>query len=197
MMNARKSNRAKFSADQIVDAGFKILRERGQDSVVIRAVANELGSSTMVIYSHIKSKERLLMELLQKAYDVLNAYMNQERTGDLWIDWGVGYIIFSIEEPELFKLILREHAPTHKTGPQYKLWSSMLESVKEYTPFRGLSDEQVEMLVLRRYMFSVGLATHMSKAPEGLLSEAQIIDMIRGTSLALLEGARSGTMTAV
>jgi AcrR family transcriptional regulator len=151
----------------------------------------------MVIYSHIKSKERLLRELLKRALDVLYSYMIQDRTGDMWIDWGVGHVIFSIEEPELFKLILREHAPTSETGPQFRLWSTMLEAAKGYAPFDGLSDEQVEMLILRRYMFSVGLATHLSKAPEGLLSEAQIIEMIKGTSLALLEGARSGTMTVV
>ena len=196
-MNDKPSSRAKFTADQIVDAGFRILREYGQDGVVIRAVANELGSSTMVIYSHIQSKERLMGERLNRAYDVLNSYMNEERTGDMWIDWGVGYVIFSIEEPELFKLILRENAPTIETGPQYKHWKTLLEAVKDYAPFKGLSYEQVEMLVLRRYMFSVGLSTHLSKAPAGLLSEAQIIDMVRGTSHALLEGARSGAMTAV
>ena len=53
------------------------------------------------------------------------------------------------------------------------------------------------MVMFRRYIFSSGLATHLSKAPKGILSEEQIIELIRGTSLALLDGARNGSMTVV
>ena len=123
--------------------------------------------------------------------------MNQKRTGDMWIDWGVGYVVFSIKEPELFNLIMREHSPMDESTAQFRHWSTMLEAAEGYVPFDGLSDEQVEMVMLRRFLFSIGLATHLSRLPKGLLSEAQIIDLIKGTSLALLEGARSGTMTVV
>jgi len=193
----KKAHRAKFSADQIVDAAFRILREKGPDAVVARAVANELGSSTMPIYSYIKSKDRLIGKLLKKAFEILYHYMNQRRTGDMWIDWGVGHVMFALEEPQLFNLILRERSPADESGPHFKLWSTILKAAEGYLPFDGLSDEQIEMVMLRRYIFSIGLATHLSKAPKGFLSEAQIIDMIRGTSQALLEGARSSTMTVV
>ncbi len=53
------------------------------------------------------------------------------------------------------------------------------------------------MMMLRRFIFFVDLAAHLYKAPKGLLSEAQIIEMIRGTRPALLVGARNGAMTVV
>jgi len=164
---------------------------------VARAVANELGSSTMPIYSYIKSKELLIEALLKRALAVLYVYMTQKRTGDMWIDWGVGHVIFALEEPQLFKLVIREHSPADESRPHFKLWDTILAAAEKYPPFDGLSAEQVEMVMLRRYIFAKGLATHLSKAPKGFLSEAQIIEMIRGTSQALLEGARSGTMTVV
>ncbi len=196
-VRVRRKYRTKFSAEQIVEAALKILRERGQDAVVVRAVAKELGCSTMVIYSYLTSKDRLIEELLEKAFERLGHYMNQERTGDKWIDWGVGYIIFSIEEPELFKLILREYSPGDQSRPHFRHWSTLFTSAKDYAPFDGLLDEQIEMVMIRRYFFSSGLAAYLSKAPQGVMSESQIIEMLKGTSLALLEGARSGAMTVV
>ncbi len=193
----RRIYKTKFSADKIIDAALRILREKGPDGVVVRAVAKELGSSTMVIYSHIMSKKRLTGELLKKAFEILEKYMHQERTGDQWIDWGVGYIIFSIEEPELYSLILREYIPGVESSPHFRNWSTLREAAKGYAPFDDLSEEQIEMVMFRRYLFSSGLATFLSKAPKGIMSEEQIIEMIRGTSLALLEGARSGAMTVV
>lgn len=165
--------------------------------MVVRAVANELGASTMVIYSRLKSKEHLTGKLLKRAFEILTGYMTQGRTGDMWLDWGVGYILFSLEEPELYKLILREHSPSDKTMPHYQHWSTLREAAEGYAPFKGLTDEQIEMVMLRRYLFSTGLATYLAKAPKGIMSEEMIIDMLRGTSLALLEGARNGTMTVV
>ena len=193
----RKAYKTKFSADRIIDAALKILRQRGPDGVVVRAVANELGASTMVIYSHIKSKERLTAALLKKSFEILETYMRQEWTGDQWIDWGVGYIIFSIEEPDLYSLILRKYIPGIETSHHYRNWNNLREAAKEYAPFEGLSEEQIEMVMFRRYLFTSGLATYLSKAPKGIVSEDQIIDLVRGTSQALLEGARSGAMTVV
>jgi len=197
METGKRIHKTKFSANQIVDAAFRILQEKGPDAVAARAVANELGSSTMPIYSYIKSKDLLIEALLKRALAVLYDYMTRERTGDMWIDWGVGHVIFALEEPQLFKLILRERAPADESRPHFKLWNTIIKAAEDYPPFGGLSAEQVEMVMLRRYIFAMGLATHLSKAPKGFLSEAQIIDMVRGTSLAMLEGARSGTMTVV
>lgn len=193
----RKAYKTKFSAARIIDAALKILQQRGPDGVVVRAVANELGASTMVIYSHIKSKERLTAELLKKSFEILETYMRREWTGDQWIDWGVGYIIFSIEEPDLYSLILREYIPGIETSLHFRNWSNLREAAKEYAPFDGLSEEQIEMVMFRRYLFTSGLATYLSKAPKGIVSEGQIIELVKGTSQALLEGARSGAMTVV
>ena len=193
----RRPYKTKFSAERIIDAALKILRKRGPDGVVVRAVANELSASTMVIYSHIKSKERLTAELLKKSFEILETYMRREWTGDQWIDWGVGYIIFSIEEPDLYSLILREYIPGIETSHHYQNWNNLREAAKEYAPFEGLSDEQIEMVMFRRYLFTSGLATYLSKAPKGIVSEDQIIELVKGTSQALLEGAQSGAMTVV
>jgi AcrR family transcriptional regulator len=197
MKTVKKTYKTKFSVDQIVNAAFRILREKGPEAVVARAVANELGSSTMPIYSYMKSKDLLIEALLKRALAVLYDYMTQERTGDMWIDWGVGHVIFALEEPQLFKLILRERDPSDESKPHFKLWDTIFKAAEEYPPFKGLSTEQVEMVMLRRYFFAMGFAIHLSKAPKGFLSDAQITDMIRGTSQALLEGARSGAMKIV
>jgi AcrR family transcriptional regulator len=191
-----RSSKQRFSSDQVIGAAFKLLREKGQDNVVARAIAAELGASTMPIYSHIKSKQKLIQELLSKAFDLLSQYMYQKRTGDFWIDWGVGYVLFALEETHLFNLILREFTPGEANSPHYCLWVSVLKQAQSYDGFAGLAESQIEMIVLRRYIFNLGLATYLSKAPD-LLTEEQIVEMVRGTSSALIEGAQSGCMQVV
>ena len=48
-----------YSRQQIVDAAFELIREEGWPAVSTRAIAKKIGSSTMPIYSHVRSVDEL------------------------------------------------------------------------------------------------------------------------------------------
>ncbi len=100
----------KFTRAEIVDAAFKLVREKGWAVLSTRSLAEVLGSSARPIYSHFKSMGELEEEIAKRGVDLLYKYMIQERTGDPWHDHGIGYVLFAQEEKRLFRLINNPHA---------------------------------------------------------------------------------------
>lgn len=44
-------------------------------------------------------------EIVKKAVDLLYKYMIRERTGDPWLDHGMGYVMFAMKEKHLFRAV--------------------------------------------------------------------------------------------
>jgi len=59
---------------RIVEAAFELVKEVGWKSVTTRASAKKLGSSTMLIYSHLQSVGELEKELRFKARELQKSY---------------------------------------------------------------------------------------------------------------------------
>ena len=52
-----------YSWEQIIDAAPELIHEAGWSKVPTRSLAKKLGSSTMPIYSHVRSVEELEKEV--------------------------------------------------------------------------------------------------------------------------------------
>src|SRR4030043_1200955 len=97
--------RSSFTKDAFIDAAFKIVRTKGWDNLTARSLARELNCSTMPIYSYLKSMNNLYEELRKKAVDLLINYQTTPRTGQIFYDMGVGYILFAKQEKNLFRFL--------------------------------------------------------------------------------------------
>lgn len=66
---AKASNQSpkRLSASKIVDAAAELASSQGLDAVTIRAVAAQVGFSTMAMYRHIKSRDELMFLLIERA----------------------------------------------------------------------------------------------------------------------------------
>ena len=96
----------KFSADDIVEAAFRVIRKYGLEKFSARSIASELGSSTMPLYSGHRSMKDLEEAITKGATDLLLEYQTKERTGRGFLDMGVGYVMFAMEEKNLFRMML-------------------------------------------------------------------------------------------
>ncbi|MBT8373441.1 MAG: TetR/AcrR family transcriptional regulator, partial [Deltaproteobacteria bacterium] len=98
----------KFTKEEIIQSSIKLIRQKGWNTLSTRTLANELGSSARPIYSFFKSMKELEEEIVKQAVDLLYESMVCERTGDPWIDHGIGYVMFAQEEKHLFRGINNE-----------------------------------------------------------------------------------------
>ncbi len=97
--------------EALIAAAHKILREKGADSLSLRAVAAEVGVSHMAPYSHFKSKKSLFQDVAASGFDALATKMTQDsqaltKATDLVLSYGVTYIEFALAQPQLYRLML-------------------------------------------------------------------------------------------
>jgi AcrR family transcriptional regulator len=180
----------KFTKTEIIDAAFELVREKGWAGLSTRLLADKLGSSARPIYSYFKSMDELEEEVSKKGVDLLYEYMIQERTGDPWHDHGIGYVMFAQKEKLLFKGLNDEKHITYFKEYGEALWGKCSASLSAYPPFKGLSDEQIYLVQLYRWLLAHGLAFQVSTHPPGVWTDDVIELKMRQSSIVILEGLK-------
>lgn len=107
--------KAKFTRDQIIQAGLDIVRKNGMEALSARALGTELGSSARPIFTVFQNMEEVQDEVVKSAKLLYAGYVRKGLEQDLAFK-GVGtqYILFAMQEPKLFQLLFmseQEQAP--------------------------------------------------------------------------------------
>lgn len=100
--------KVKFTRAEIIDAAINIIRYQGIDGLTARILADELGSSTKPIFGLFEGMDEVKKECLIKANELYQDFLHKEMYAGEYPPYkasGMGYIKFSIEEKELFKLL--------------------------------------------------------------------------------------------
>jgi len=120
--------------------------------------------------------------------------MIRKRTGDLWIDHGIGYVIFAQEEKYLYRGINNEK--NIKYFPVYgqRAWDTCTDSLSDYPRFQGLTEEQIYQIQANRLFFAHGLAFHVSNSPPDVWDGDKIALIIQQGSVAIYEGLKKQFM---
>lgn len=152
------ANKMKFSENDIIEAAFSVAREKGMSELSTRSIAKRLGCSTMPVYSFFKSKQNLIQKIIEKAYAVLYEYQTTARTGDLFLDMGIGYVLFAKNERYLFRCINDElHVDTLKKYNDLH-FDSLIKKLSEYPIVEGMNDLQIRKFFMQGWTYSHGLA---------------------------------------
>ena len=181
----------KFTKEQIIESAFNIVRRKGWENLTTRSLADELGSSARPIYSFFKSMGELEEELVKKAVELLYECMVRERTGDPWIDHGIGYVLFAQEEKHLFRGINNEKNIKYFKKYGDLIWNTLTNSLSDYPAFQGLSADQIYKIQGTRWLFAHGLAFQVSNPPPETWDNKTIINVMKEGSLAILNGLKN------
>jgi AcrR family transcriptional regulator len=151
--------KTQFTAEDVILAAFELIRKKGLPGLSAPAVAAELGSSTMPIYSHFKNMLALEDEIVKRAWKWVKKYQGRRYTGDVWIDQAIGYIRFAREENNLFRCLLDGRNLELKYQMNRRQWEHLAEALETYTGFKDLDDEKILRVRYTRSMLSHGIAT--------------------------------------
>ena len=181
----------KFRKKEIVLAAFDIVRKDGWKGLSARSIAKNLGSSTKPIYGYFKSMAQLEEAVVKKAVDLLYDHMTQERTGDPWHDHGIGYVLFGLEEKDLFLAVNdKMHIHYYREYGQI-IWDTLTSSLSDYPSFQGLTEEQIFKVQFLRWLLAHGLAIQAASQTPGLFDEDNITQTIQEGSDAVVTGLKS------
>jgi AcrR family transcriptional regulator len=187
-MAARK---AQFSREEIVETAFEMVRDNGWKGLSVPAVAKEINSSTMPIYSHFKNVGELEDAVYLKALDYLTNCMTAERSGDKWLDHAIGYTRFAAEEVQLFRCLFDGRNPELQ-NTSLKKWAKFLaEQLSNYPLFAGLNMEQIHTIRYARFMLIHGIASSINNGWHSPKSDEELENFLRKTNQALHDGLRA------
>lgn len=174
---------AVLNKQQIIRCAFDIAREKGRKAITIREIGNRLGKSTAPIYTQYSSIDDIIVDLKTYIKQLLHRSTMENRTNDNFLNMGVGFLAFVIENKRIFNdffLKMGENKFDLKGDD-----CSQIESMKQ-SPFTSvLNDQQLQTIMLNMQIYSYGLATMIctSKDPNQDLNYYQKLLEQAGTSL--------------
>ncbi len=191
------ARRKRFIIDDIFEAAFKIVSKSGMENLTARAVARELKSSTMPIYTSVKSMREVEESVVKRAWQVLQEYQSRDISGDAFIDMGLGYVLFSKEEKYLFKCIHDEGYEEINTLFSEKNFDINLKKLIASPMFKKFSKKTAEKILFHGFLFSHGFASLLNSGIStnlrSLNSEAAIIELFKEAAEFSWKGLMSAT----
>ena len=170
--------KAKFTKNEIINAGLEIVRRDGFEALTARALGAELGSSARPVFTVFESMEEVQNEVISAARSLYGAY--QERglnERNAFKGSGLGYIRFAAEQPKLFQLLFMKEA---QAVPDL---DNVLRQIDEYydkiiaavQSEYGFCHSTAKKLYLHMWIYSHGisvlLATNVCKFTENESSD--------------------------
>jgi AcrR family transcriptional regulator len=152
-----------FTGEAIVEAAFALTREKGWGAVSTRSIAKKLGSSTMPIYSTMKSMGEIERQVRARAGSILLEYQRRPFTENPVENLAIGYVAFARDEKNLFRFLYVDRpvsADVQDAGQQTRdlLGGPAADDIAARLPGNtplGLQDPRV----LKSWIFTHGLAS--------------------------------------
>ncbi len=99
------TKRAMFTREKIIEAAYQLTREAGWQGVSARSIAVKMGSSTMPLYSSLKSMGDIENEVRVRAEACLLEYQARRWSPDPLLSSALGYVAFARDEKNLFRFL--------------------------------------------------------------------------------------------
>mgnify|MGYP001027916207 CR=1 FL=1 len=171
-----------YSREQIIEAAFELIREKGWSALSTRAIAKKLGSSTMPIYSHVKSVEELEKDLQHKARAMQKSFQQQLYTEHALLNLAFGYVVFARDEKSLFRFLYldRPNKINLENGESMKeaFLLEFDEGSEERKALMELKASGQEALIQYTWIFTHGLAMLVNAGTFGSNSNQSIMSFL-------------------
>lgn len=152
--------KAKFTREEIIQAGLNIIREYGMGALSARALGTKLGSSASPIFTVFQSMEEVQSEVKKSAKLLYAEYVKKGLEQELAFK-GIGtqYILFAIQEPKLFQLLFMSEQEQKLTVENVlpiidESYKNILLSVQNGYQ---LSEKEAEQLYRHLWIYTYGI----------------------------------------
>lgn len=181
----------KFTKEQIIETAFEIAKEEGIDSITIRKIADNLGSSIAPIYVNFKDVEELKEAVISKIYEIGNSVLQEQNTGDVFLNIGIASVKFAKDYSVIFKdLILKNNGYLDNYDEQ--LGNNIIQEMKKDEDLKEFSEEELKTLLMKMQVFQAGLSIMATNESFALkLTDEKIIEMLSDTGEDIVNGMKN------
>jgi AcrR family transcriptional regulator len=179
----------KFSAEEILDAAFELVRKGGWPELTAAAIGKKLKCSTMPIFYHFKNIGEIEVAIIERAWKLLLEREDEVVTGDRWVDQAIGYSRFASKEKNLFHCMQDSRHTDTILEMRLKHWEYHSSQLEEYGPLEGVDPEMASKIRFTRAMTSHGIGTWISYGwSKSMPDDEEMVKFIQLASKAILKG---------
>jgi len=150
----------------IVSAAFALTREEGWASVTARNIARKLHSSTMPLYSSLRSMEAIAGEVRMRAEICMQEYQRRSYSADCLVDAAIGYVVFARDEKHLFRFLYVDRPLSAAQSYRHGEAPGLAKDAVALGGVVDLADQAATAMqdprILKSWAFSHGLASLIS-----------------------------------
>lgn len=153
--------KAKFTREQITEAGLNIIRESGMEDLTARTLGKRLGSSSCPIFTVFDNMEEVQTAVKQAAKALYSEYVKEGlKETPAFKGVGMQYVSFAINEPKLFQLLFMSEQKQKPDSESILTaiednYDKILDSVR-YS--YGLEVKDAEILYRHLWIYTHGIA---------------------------------------
>lgn len=164
----------------LVAVAREILVESGLEKLSLRGVAKRAGVSQAAPYHHFKNRDELLEAVAAEGFaelrDSLVTFARKDEN-DFMRGMGVGYVVFAVRNPALFRLMQGAHFADAGNAPVFqeaanRSFNVLVDGVREALP--DADEEQIMIKSAASWSIVHGLATLMLDGRLGRIFDHQI-----------------------
>ena len=155
------TRRASITEGDILNATLEILRERGEEAINARRIAEKLGCSTQPICFNFATMEELKEALREVAYKTYHGFIEREVASGkypAYKAYGMAYMRFASEEKELFKFLFM----CDRKGVMANETPDFSESVEMIMEANGVTRECAQKMHFEMWSFVHGIGTMLA-----------------------------------
>lgn len=149
------------SKEDIIEAAYGILREKGISAMNMRSVAERCGCSTQPLYLSFKGYNKLKDCVTEKCYKEFDKYIRKKIALKEYPEYkaiGMGYISFAVDEAEIFKYMFMRRRDKASDCENDSFDKSAMLIMKNY----GLYKDDAVTLHAEMWIFVHGIATMLA-----------------------------------
>lgn len=174
--------KVRITREDILRASLELVRAGGIEGINARAVAAALPCSTQPIFSNFATMEELQEATIAAAHEHYLGFLTRELERGVYPPYksfGMGYIRFAEEEPELFKLLFL----CDRGGKELSPTADVEQSVAMIMAANGVSRETAELWHLEMWTCVHGIGTMLATSflsPDRELISRMLTDIYQG-----------------
>lgn len=181
--------KAKYTRDQIRDAAYELVRERGFENLSARNLGAALGTSTAPIFTAFSGIEELQNAVKTKAWELYCSYIDRGLTMDIpFKGAGLMYIKFAGDEPNLFRMLFMSKIKIDSQTNYFPSGDTNEPIVRgSVEKGYGLNTEKAKRLYNHLSVYTHGIAV-MKAQGNCVFSDDNISDMLSEMYRSLING---------
>ena len=158
----------RFSKDDIVSAGLRIVKASGIEAVSARALGKELGTSSSPMFTMFKDMNEVTDAIHAAAEKIFIARMEGvTEYFPAFKEFGLRLVAFAKQDPNVFHMLFLGKGSSSRIAE-----GIARQCLKSAEQGYSLTDEQAELLFLQMWPVACGIAALCIKHPEDFPEEA-------------------------